>query len=78
MLLRQLFEVATEGSTNAGSIAAIPNPHVAIGNSSARKAYGNGANPHPPKAKQRLNRNGTAKNALDMDTNIFGGETIKR
>lgn len=78
MLLRQLFEVATEGSTNAGSIAALPNPQVAIGNVSARKAYGRGANPKPPKAKQRLTPSGTAKNALDMSTNIFGGETIKR
>lgn len=65
-------------TTTSSSIAAVPNPQVAIGNASARKAYGRGANPKPPKAKQRLNPNGTAKNALDMSTNIFGGETIKR
>jgi len=77
MRLRQLFEEGT-ASTVAGSIASVPNPQAAIGNASARKAYGRGANPKPPKAKQRVNANGTAKNALDMSTNIFGGETIKR
>jgi hypothetical protein len=78
MRLRQLFEEGTAGGTVSGSIAALPNPQVAIGNASARKAYGRGANPKPPKAKQRLNPNRTAKNALDIDTNIFGGEAIKR
>lgn len=78
MLLRELFLESDASTTTASSIAALPNPQVAIGNSSARKAYGRGANPKPPKAKQRLNPNGTAKNALDIDSNIFGGEAIKR
>lgn len=78
MLLRELFETATAGATSASSISAVANPNLAIGDSRTRKAYGNGANPKPPQAKQRKNSNGTAKNALDMSTNIFGGETIKR
>lgn len=78
MLLRELFLESDGSTTTASSIAALPNPQVAIGNASARKAYGRGANPKPPKAKQRLNPNGTAKNALDIDSNIFGGEAIKR
>lgn len=78
MRLRELFETATAGATSAGSISAIPNPNMTIGDSSVRKAYGKGANPKPPQTKQRKNSDGTAKNALDMSTNIFGGETIKR
>jgi hypothetical protein len=74
MLLRELFLE----TTNASSIAAVPNPGVAIGSASARKAYGNGANPKPPKAKQRKTTQGTAVNALDSNNNIFGAETIKR
>ena len=77
MRLRELFEEGT-ASTVAGNVASVPNPQAAIGNAGARKAYGRGANPKPPKAKQRLTPIGTAKNALDMSTNIFGGETIKR
>ena len=78
MRLRELFEEASAGATSASSIAAVPNPNLAIGDSRARKSYGNSANPKPPQTKQRKNSNGTAKNALDMSTNIFGGETIKR
>jgi hypothetical protein len=74
MLLRELFLE----TTNASSIAAIPNPDAAIGNASARKAYGNGASPNPPKAKQRKTKQGTAVNALDSNDNIFGGDFIKR
>ena len=78
MRLRELFEETSAGAISASSISAVPNPNLAIGDSRARKAYGKGANPKPPQAKQRKTSNGTAKNALDMTTNIFGGEAIKR
>ena len=31
-----------------------------------------------PKAKQALNKDGTAKNGLDIKDNVFGGKTVKR
>ncbi len=76
MRLRELLgETATAGGTSAGNIAAVPNPHIAIGNI---KAYGKGTAAKPPKTVQAKNSNGTAKNALDMNTNIFGGGAVKR
>ena len=81
MLLREIFkEDASVGATSAGNIAALPNPHVALGNKSTRKKYGKGGNPKPPKAVQAKNADGTAKNALDLpNTSLFGGSnTIKR
>lgn len=73
-----LDETASVGATSAGNIASVTNPQVAIGNKKARQAYGKGANPNPPKAKQIKNKDGTAKNALDISTNIFGGSPLKR
>ena len=73
-----LQETATAGATSAGSIATVVSPHLAIGNKSRRKKYGRGGNPMPPKAKQAKNKDGTAKNALDMKTSIFGGSPLKR
>lgn len=81
MFIREILlkETASAGATSAGAISTVVNPDVAIGNSVARKAYGKkGANPKPPKALQRKNSNGTAKNALDLQDNLFGGEIIKR
>jgi hypothetical protein len=76
MRLRELLgETATSGATSAGNIAAVPNPHIAIGNI---KQYGKGAVAKPPKASQAKNPDGTAKNALDIKTNIFGGGAVKR
>ncbi len=76
MRLRELLgETATAGATSAGNIAAVPNPHIAIGNI---KQYGKGAAAKPPKAAQAKNPDGTAKNALDINTNIFGGGAVKR
>ena len=80
MLIRELFkEDATVGGTSAGAIAAVPNPHIAIGDKKTRKKYGKGGSPNPPKAVQATNADGTAKNALDMpNTSLFGGKEIKR
>jgi hypothetical protein len=69
-------EDATAGSTSAGAIATVPNPHIAVGNV---KKYGKGAPAKPPKASQALNKDGTAKNALDLpSTSLMGGKLIKR
>ncbi len=73
-----LHEEATAGATSAGNIAAVVSPHLAIGSKSRRKKYGKGGNPMPPKAKQAKNKDGTAKNALDIKTSIFGGSPLKR
>jgi hypothetical protein len=76
MRLRELLgETASAGATSAGDIAAVPNPHVAIGNV---KKYGKGAAAKAPKTVQIKNSDGTAKNGLDIDVSLFGGGAIKR
>jgi len=66
-----LGEVATPGATSAGNVAVVVNPKQAYGH---RKRDKNGV----PKAPQKTNPDGTAKNALDISNNLMGGETIKR
>lgn len=80
MRLRELLgETATAGGTSAGNIAAVPNPHLAIGDKKTRNKYGKGGSPNPPKTVQAKNPDGTAKNALDMPgTSLFGGKALKR
>jgi hypothetical protein len=69
--LEQIEETATAGSTSAGNIATVANPHIAIGDKKTRKKYGlMGGLPNPPKAKAQK----PTDNALDMKgTSIFGG-----
>ena len=72
MRIRELIkEYATAGATQAGNIAAVANPKMAYGQRPKGK---NGL----PQAPQKKNPDGTAKNALDIDNNLMGGETIKR
>lgn len=85
MKIRELLETATAGATSAGNIAAVANPHVAIGKDRGNKSYTGSPGksgtkaPKLPKVVQAKNANGTAKNALDIKTNIFGGgSAIKR
>jgi hypothetical protein len=74
-----LSEEAGAASTSSSSIATLASPHIALGDKAARKRYGKGGSPNPPKAKQSKNSDGTAKNALDMPTSIFGeGSALKR
>ena len=75
MKLRELFETASAGSTSAGNVVTVPNPHIAIGNV---KEYGKGKKPKPPRVDTLKNKNGTAKNALDSNISLFGGTTLKR
>ncbi|MBR19632.1 MAG: hypothetical protein CMA64_05755 [Euryarchaeota archaeon] len=65
-------ETATAGATVAGNIAAVPSPDAAYHKSKKRGKYG------APQAPQKKNKDGTAKNALDVSNNIMGGKTIKR
>ena len=65
------LEEATPGATSAGNVAVVVNPKQAYGH---RKRDKNGV----PKAPQKTNPDGTAKNALDISNNLMGGETIKR
>tara|TARA_B100001057_G_C22826212_1_gene941543 strand:- start:1401 stop:1784 length:384 start_codon:yes stop_codon:yes gene_type:complete len=64
-------ETATAGATVAGNIASVANPKQAYGH---RKRDKNGI----PKAPQKKNPDGTAKNALDISNSLMGGKTIKR
>lgn len=85
MKIKDLIENATAGATSAANIGTVVSPHLAIGKARGNKSYigspgksGTKA-PKPPKARQPKNPDGTAKNALDMKTNIFGGgSAIKR
>jgi len=85
MKIRELLEDATAGATSSGNIATVVSPHIAIGKARGNKSYTGSPGksgtkaPKVPKAKQPKNANGTAKNALDMNANIFGGgSAIKR
>jgi len=78
MLIRELFETASAGSTSAGSIATVASPHLAIGNDKTRKKFGKGGSPKPPTVTVAKNSDGTTKNAVDMPNNIFGNGAVKR
>ena len=66
-----LYEEATVGGTSAGNIASVANPPSA--NAKVKKDQKG-----VPKAPQRTNPDGTAKNALDVNDNLMGGATVKR
>ena len=65
-------EEATAGGTSAGMVASVSSVVGAKRNVAKSGRYG------APKAPQKLNADGTAKNALDMKNNVMGGKTIKR
>ena len=64
-------ETASAGATSAGAIASVANP---ISARAKIKRDRTGV----PKAPQKKNTDGTAKNALDMSNNLMGGATIRR
>ena len=85
MKIREIFETATAGATSAASVGTVVSPHLAIGKDRGNKSYTGSPGqsgtkaPRVPKVKQAQNPDGTAKNALDMGNNIFGGgSAIKR
>jgi hypothetical protein len=72
MRLREIIEAATAGATSAGNVAAVANPTVARSKPNKKGRYG------APEAPQKKNKDGTAKNALDVDNNLMGGKPVKR
>jgi hypothetical protein len=64
-------ESASAGGTSAGAVASVANPTAAKVKAKLDK---NGV----PIAPQKKNKNGTAKNALDVNDNIMGGRPVKR
>lgn len=80
-----IFEDATPGATSAANIATVVNPNIAIGKDRGKKSYTGSPGksgtkaPTTPKLSQPKNKDGTAKNALDINgTSLFGGNTLKR
>jgi hypothetical protein len=64
-------ETTTAGATSAGAIATVANPPA------ARQKIKTGKN-GTPEAPQKKNKDGTAKNALELGNNLMGGSAIKR
>lgn len=86
MKIKELFEVASAGAVTSAMMGSTPNPHISPGPARGTKNYlgkpggpGGTKSPPQPKVKQPKNKNGTAKNALDMKASLFGeGNLIKR
>lgn len=85
MKIKELIEAASAGSTSSGSIASVPNPHVAIGPDRFSKSYTGSPGrsgtkaPSLPKVRQPKKADGTAVNALDLkNTSLFGGSFVRR
>ena len=86
MKISEIFESATAGATSSGNIATVVNPHISPGPDRGKKSYigsptsGSGTKAPPqPKVKQPKNKDGTAKNALDIKASLFGeGNLVKR
>lgn len=71
LLGKKVKETASAGATSAGAVASVANP---ISARAKIKRDRTGV----PKAPQKKNPDGTAKNALDLSNNVMGGATIKR
>lgn len=73
-----IVEQATAGATSAGNVASVASPHIAIGRDRFNKSYTGSPGvsgtraPRLPKITQPKRKDGTAVNALDIKTNIFG------
>ena len=77
MKIVEIIAESDGGTTTSAMMGTVVSPNLAIGDKKARNKYGKGGNPNPPKAMQAKNKDGTAKNALDMKTSIFGGSPLK-
>jgi hypothetical protein len=81
MKIRELFETATEGTTNSAVIGTVVSPHLSPGSARGKTGYtgspGRSGTKSPPQPRPRKQK--PTDNALDSNTNIFGaGESIKR
>jgi hypothetical protein len=78
---RSLEENATAGATSTANIGTVVNPHHSPGKARGKKSYlgspGSGSGtkaPPQPQVVQPKNKNGTAKNGIDIKgASIFGG-----
>ena len=78
---QDVAESATAGATSAASIGTVDAPHISPGKARGKKNYtgspGSGSGtkaPPQPKVVQPKNKDGTAKNGLDIKgTSLFGG-----
>jgi hypothetical protein len=74
-------ESATAGSTSAGAIATVANPHISPGKARGKKSYtgspGKSGTKAPPQPKPKKQK--PSDNALNMNVSLFGeGNAIKR
>ena len=72
MRLRDLYEVASGGASSSGAIASVANPPSTSRKKTKTNRYG------APQAMQHKSKDGILVNALDVNTNIFGGPPLKR
>lgn len=85
MKISELLE-ATLGASTSSMMSSVSNPHISPGSARGKISYtgspstGSGKKAPPqPKIKQPKKRDGTAVNALDMKTSLFGeGNFVKR
>ena len=82
---KPMGESATVGATSAANIGTVDAPHLSPGKARGKKSYigspgKSGTTPPPqPKVNQPKNKDGTAKNGLDIKgASLFGGAPIKR
>lgn len=86
MKIHELFESGSEAATVSAHISSLPNPHISPGPARGKTSYigtpggpGGTKAPPQPKVKQPKKKDGTAVNALDMKTSLFGeGNFVKR
>ena len=84
MKIRELLdETATAGATSAANVGTVDAPQLSPGKARGKKSYigspGKSGTKAPPQPKvvQPKTSSGTAANALDMKSNVFGSP-IKR
>lgn len=81
MKMKEIIETASPGSTSAGNIATVVNPHLSPGPARGKKSYigtpGRSGTKSPPQPKPKKQK--PSDNALDMkNVSLFGGPAIKR
>jgi len=82
---KPMGESATVGATSAANIVTVDAPHLSPGKARGKKSYigspgkSGSKSPPQPKVNQPKNKDGTAKNGLDIKgASLFGGPPIKR
>jgi hypothetical protein len=85
MKIHEILESASAGATSSANVGTVISPHIAIGKDRGNKSYTGSPGksgtkaPAVPKIMQKKKKDGTATNALDMKSNVFGeGNFVKR